>query len=488
MATERKVFSAVHILVTFLAAAASIEIAYLHWKSIHLDNELQSMIRAHADTRKELEELATSVRIFEEVKIHKGVGEVQLEGHTKVGVQQRRMIRSLLNRLNNETIISKASATTKSDEVKEKNFTNEIDASTLLETNITGTISNNTSTIVSNTSTILNNTSTIVSNTSTITNNTSTITNNTSTITNNTSTISNITSNLVDEQIQPKQHSKSQIGTNITLVNSTEKYELLNVSSVLEAKNILELNLTAQSDHEEKKVQTDNCSSFEKGLSFKIEVKINNQGSCDCLATKKQIKSYSEDFSNPLQRPLKRPLKRPLQRALQRPRVFLPASKIIGSVGIPMEVRCNFTGGDIQKVMWQKDAGEIYGEQFFTPDNRSLVLKLHDPFMRDNGNYTCYVENRVGKDKKTIQIILAEKDCSAWKQRGFTKSGIYAINPDEESPFEIYCDMETDHRGWNVIQRREDGSVDFYRRWVDYKIGFGNLTGEFGLATKRYID
>ena len=48
-----------------------------------------------------------------------------------------------------------------------------------------------------------------------------------------------------------------------------------------------------------------------------------------------------------------------------------------------------------------------------------------------------------------------------------------------EEVAEGYCDGVTAGGGWLVVQRRQDGSVDFHRGWVDYEDGFGSLTGEF---------
>ncbi|XP_064537996.1 fibrinogen-like protein A [Drosophila montana] len=42
---------------------------------------------------------------------------------------------------------------------------------------------------------------------------------------------------------------------------------------------------------------------------------------------------------------------------------------------------------------------------------------------------------------------------------------------------------------WTVVQRRVDGSVNFYRNWSDYQIGFGNNQTEFfiGLETLHHL-
>ena len=61
-------------------------------------------------------------------------------------------------------------------------------------------------------------------------------------------------------------------------------------------------------------------------------------------------------------------------------------------------------------------------------------------------------------------------------------SGLYVIPnycKDDHLEAEAYCDTSNGGGGWLVVQRRQDGSVDFNRTWMEYEDGFGKLTSEF---------
>ena len=77
------------------------------------------------------------------------------------------------------------------------------------------------------------------------------------------------------------------------------------------------------------------------------------------------------------------------------------------------------------------------------------------------------------------------KNCVELYKSGKTISGVYTIDPDGSGAFDVFCDQTTAGGGWTVFQKRQDGSVDFYRGWADYKNGFGNLNGEFWLGLDK---
>ncbi|XP_002742424.1 uncharacterized protein LOC100367752 [Saccoglossus kowalevskii] len=77
------------------------------------------------------------------------------------------------------------------------------------------------------------------------------------------------------------------------------------------------------------------------------------------------------------------------------------------------------------------------------------------------------------------------RDCNEVFDNGHCRSGIYSIYMADQTSMKVYCDMETDAGGWTVIQRRKDGTVDFYLDWDDYKNGFGFLSGEFWLGNEK---
>ncbi|XP_039990440.1 microfibril-associated glycoprotein 4-like isoform X2 [Xiphias gladius] len=86
-------------------------------------------------------------------------------------------------------------------------------------------------------------------------------------------------------------------------------------------------------------------------------------------------------------------------------------------------------------------------------------------------------------------------DCSDIYRAGSGQDGVYTIYPaGPTSPVQVYCDMSKDGidnsaEKWTVIQRRQDGTVNFFMKWDHYKTGFGSATGEYwlGLETMHLL-
>ena len=80
------------------------------------------------------------------------------------------------------------------------------------------------------------------------------------------------------------------------------------------------------------------------------------------------------------------------------------------------------------------------------------------------------------------QNLPAKRDCREFYQFGIKVNGVYKVHQNILKIIQVYCDQATDGVGWTVIQRRVDGSVDFFRDWKNYKKGFGPLQNEFWLG------
>ena len=110
------------------------------------------------------------------------------------------------------------------------------------------------------------------------------------------------------------------------------------------------------------------------------------------------------------------------------------------------------------------------------------------------------------RDRSDMDFLLSSRaeDCAEVYLKGSNRSGIYEIWPREGKiwwpclsfsslfwvgkPFKVLCDMVTDGGGWTVFQKRDDVAPyeDFYRTWLEYKRGFGNLQREqFWLGNDR---
>ncbi|VDI57214.1 Hypothetical predicted protein [Mytilus galloprovincialis] len=81
-------------------------------------------------------------------------------------------------------------------------------------------------------------------------------------------------------------------------------------------------------------------------------------------------------------------------------------------------------------------------------------------------------------ENETTAMVI---DCSDIS--GGSLSGVYEINVDNMT-VEVYCEMRVDGQ-WTVIQKRLDGTTDFYRNWQEYKDGFGDVNLEYWLGNEN---
>ncbi|NWH63004.1 TENR protein, partial [Geococcyx californianus] len=166
----------------------------------------------------------------------------------------------------------------------------------------------------------------------------------------------------------------------------------------------------------------------------------------------------------------------------------------------------NLTASEVTRrsalLSWAPPVGEIenYVMNYRSTDGsrKELIVDADDTWIRLEGlsettEYTVRLQAaqnsmRSGFISTTFttagRVFANPQDCAQHLMNGDTLSGIYtiSINGDLSQRVQVYCDMTTDGGGWIVFQRRQNGLTDFFRKWADYRIGFGNLEDEFWLG------
>lgn len=62
------------------------------------------------------------------------------------------------------------------------------------------------------------------------------------------------------------------------------------------------------------------------------------------------------------------------------------------------------------------------------------------------------------------------QDCAEAYRAGHRQSGVYELRL-RRHVVSAWCEQQLEGGGWTVIQRRQDGSVNFFTNWQHYRVG-----------------
>ncbi|KAM9501333.1 tenascin-R [Clarias gariepinus] len=184
----------------------------------------------------------------------------------------------------------------------------------------------------------------------------------------------------------------------------------------------------------------------------------------------------------------------------------LTSGTVLTSFITPMDAPQNLTASEVNHrsalISWQPPIADIvnYMLTYKSADGsrKELSLDPEDTWIRLEGlaestEYTVRLQAARGLETSAIvstsfttgnRLFAVPQNCAQHLLNGELLSGVYTvyINREPSQGLQVYCDMTTDGGGWIVFQRRQNGLTDFFRKWSEYRTGFGNLEDEFWLG------
>ncbi|XP_005867752.1 PREDICTED: tenascin-R isoform X2 [Myotis brandtii] len=166
----------------------------------------------------------------------------------------------------------------------------------------------------------------------------------------------------------------------------------------------------------------------------------------------------------------------------------------------------NLTASEVTRqsalISWQPPRAEVekYVLTYKSTDGsrKELIVDAEDTWIRLEGlsestDYTVLLQAAQDAERSSLtstafttggRVFPHPQDCAQHLMNGDTLSGVYTIflHGEPGQKLQVYCDMTTDGGGWIVFQRRQNGQTDFFRKWAEYRVGFGNLEDEFWLG------
>ncbi|XP_039950759.1 techylectin-5A-like isoform X1 [Bactrocera tryoni] len=124
-----------------------------------------------------------------------------------------------------------------------------------------------------------------------------------------------------------------------------------------------------------------------------------------------------------------------------------------------------------------------------------LSLKLENYNLRMQSELMAMKEQLISEVKKNQESAppATKKPAScteAMSQENgkYAESGVYELHLPEFLHYSFYVYCLRDPNGgepWTIIQRRQSNDTDFYREWVEYERGFGDLNANFFLGLDK---